>query len=71
MELKESDIKQFKKDVYKYYKKLFPALERKSYRILKKSYSKGTTSILGISVVILERMMTRLLKTYLKYIMKY
>ena len=48
MELKESDIKQFKKDVYKYYKKLFPALERKSYRILKKSYSKGTTSILGI-----------------------
>lgn len=48
MELKELDIKQFKKDIYKYYKRLFPALERKSYRTIKRTYNNGIMKILGI-----------------------
>lgn len=48
MKLKILDIKQFKKDIYKYYKKLFPVLERKSYRTIKRVHNNGIMKILGI-----------------------
>ena len=51
MELKPLELKQFKKEIYKYYKELFPTEERKPYRILKKSYNKGITIILGIKEI--------------------
>ena len=38
MELKIVDIKEFKKNIYPEYKKIFPETERKSYRCLKKTY---------------------------------
>lgn len=38
MELKLIEINEFKKDVYKQYKKIFPAPERKSYKKLEKGY---------------------------------
>ena len=38
MELKLIEIKEFKKDVYKQYKKIFPMSERKPYKILEKGY---------------------------------
>lgn len=46
MELKILEIEQFKKDIYKYYKQLFPLLERKPYGILKRTYNKGICNIL-------------------------
>jgi ribosomal protein S18 acetylase RimI-like enzyme len=38
MELKLIEIDEFKKDVYKQYKKIFPIQERKSYKMLEKGY---------------------------------
>ena len=38
MELKLIEINEFKKDVYKQYKKLFPKAERKTYKTLEKGY---------------------------------
>lgn len=48
MKLKIIDIKIFKKEVYKYYKKLFPNVERKSFRRLKKCYKLNTCHFIGI-----------------------
>lgn len=48
MKLEILDIKQFKKDIYKYYKKLFPTSERKSYRTIKRAYNNVIMKILGI-----------------------
>ncbi len=50
MELKSIDIKEFKKNIYPEYKKIFPVLERKSYRYLKKSYKNNIMDVIGIIV---------------------
>ena len=47
--LKEITIKEFKKDIYKEYKKLFPAIERKPYYLIRKTFNKGFTKILKIT----------------------
>lgn len=46
--LKEITIKEFKKQIYKEYKKLFPAIERKPYYLIRKTFNKGFTKILKI-----------------------
>lgn len=48
IELVNVDIKEFKQTMYEEYKKLFPENERKSYRLLKHTYSKGITQIIKI-----------------------
>lgn len=50
MYLKKVDIKEFKKVIYPEYKKIFPAIERRSYRRIKKSYNNSTTEIIEIIV---------------------
>lgn len=46
--LTESDIKNFKKNIYKEYKKLFPPLERKSFNTIKSIYLSGNSSLIEI-----------------------
>ena len=36
MNIKEIDLLEFRKDIYKYYKKLFPSSERKRIYVYKK-----------------------------------
>ena len=48
MELVSIDIKEFKKDVYEDYKKLFPEEERKAFKHLKSSFEKGITTFIKI-----------------------
>lgn len=50
MELVSIDIKEFKKDVYEDYKKLFPEEERKAFKHLKSSFEKGITTFLKIMI---------------------
>lgn len=50
MKLVSIDIKEFKKDVYADYKKLFPEEERKDFKWLKSSFEKGITIFLKIIV---------------------
>lgn len=50
MELKIVDIKEFKKNIYPEYKKIFPEIERKSYRCLKKTYKNNIMKIIEILV---------------------
>lgn len=46
--LVEISIKDFKKEIYSEYKKLFPAKERKPYIVLAQAFKKGCTSIIKI-----------------------
>lgn len=48
IELVKIDTKGFKKELYKDYVKLFPAIERKSFHSLKRTYKKGFTSFIKI-----------------------
>lgn len=48
MILKKIDIKEFKKVIYPAYKKIFPQSERKSYRLIKKSFEENITQIIEI-----------------------
>lgn len=50
MELKKVSLERFKKIIYPEYKKIFPLGERKSYRRFKKSYTKGITDIIEITI---------------------
>ena len=48
MKIKKVDIKEFKKNIYPHYKKLYPFLERKFYWELKKTYKKHITDFIEI-----------------------
>lgn len=48
MYLKKVDIKEFKKVIFKNYKKMFPRMERRLYIDLKRSYNKHITDIIEI-----------------------
>lgn len=48
MELKLIEINEFKKDIYKHYKKMFPRAERKSYKNLKRGYNNKITNFYKI-----------------------
>ena len=48
MELKLIEINEFKKDIYKHYKNIFPSAERKSYKILKRGYNNKVTNFYKI-----------------------
>ena len=48
--LNEITIKEFKKEIYRQYIKLFPATERKSYHMIKRMAKKGIAHILKIKV---------------------
>lgn len=50
MYLKKVDIKEFKKDLYEEYKKIFPKEERKTYEDIERSYNKNITDIIEIIV---------------------
>ena len=50
MKLKRVGIEEFKDNIYPEYEKLFPELERKSYKRIKKTYNKGIVDIFEISV---------------------
>lgn len=50
MELIKIDIKEFKNKIYPEYEKLFPDLERKSYKRLKDTYENGIVDIFEIYV---------------------
>lgn len=46
--LENTNIETFKKEIYLEYKKLFPESERKSYRILEKTFNDGILKIIKI-----------------------
>ena len=48
MELKKVDVKEFQKNLYKEYKKIFPSDERKSLGHIKKLFVRGNLEILEI-----------------------
>ena len=48
LDLIEIDIKKFKKEIYPEYKSLFPAVERKPYFVLKKSFKNNYTKFVEI-----------------------
>lgn len=48
MQLKKINIHEFKKDIYGDYKKIFPSMERKSYRTIKRLYKNNMTEIIEI-----------------------
>lgn len=48
MELKIIDIRTFKNEIYKYYKQLFPSVERKPFKMLEKNYKLNRCKFLGI-----------------------
>lgn len=48
MELKKVDVKEFQKNLYKEYKKIFPSAERKSLGYIKKLFVRGNLEILEI-----------------------
>ena len=48
MQLKKIDILEFKKVIYGDYKKIFPSMERKSYRTIKRLYKNNMTEIIEI-----------------------
>lgn len=50
MELRKIDIEEFKKDIYSEYKKIFPIVERKSYRRLKKAYKNQNSDIIEVNL---------------------
>lgn len=45
IKLQDVDIKEFKKTIYSEYKKLFPAIERKPYKLIKRQCELGITKI--------------------------
>ena len=64
MYLKKVDIKEFKKAIFKEYKKMFPRLERKTYMTLKKSYNHHITDI--IEVIEKEQFVGFIITNFLK-----
>ena len=48
MKIKEIDILEFRKEVYKHYKKLFPPRERKPYIVIKRLYKRGILKLYKI-----------------------
>lgn len=49
LRLVEIDVKEFRKNIFKEYTKLFPASERKPYILLEKLYNRGILKILKIA----------------------